>query len=311
MTEPHGSRSPLFILVLAVAALLLAGQALWFYLMGHYARILLPALLTPVMGLAALLASAGGASSRASAYLALICGFLLIAVELPTQSGTPSLWIGLPPILTLVLLPLGPAIFLNLALTPIWLALLAGGEATPSLAAGYLALVAVTTLALWDRLRQRTLLQAIDPLEQECAALTRTSLHERLIGEVERARLLEQPIAVLIIHLPQLEMTREQFGDATRGDMLTAFCQSTLRHCRDLDALGREDEAAFWLILPDTTESGALLVQQRLKETLEQVVLRDTGQLEARLRLETPRPGEARQAFLDRLQAMTQALAAG
>ncbi|WP_016854553.1 diguanylate cyclase domain-containing protein [Halomonas smyrnensis] len=311
MIEPNPPRPRLFLLVLGTATLLLLGQALWFYLMGHYVRILLPALLAPVMALAALLAAAGKTPSRASAYLALICGFLLIAVELPSQSGHPALWIGLPPILTLVLLPLGPAIFLNLALTPIWLALLGDGQADADLAAAYLALVAVATLALWDRLRQRSLLQATDPLEQECRALTRTHLHERLIGEFERARLLERPMAVLLIHLPQLDMTREQFGDDTRRAMLTAFCQGVLRDCRDLDSLGREDETAFWLILPDTTESGALLVRQRLQQALEQIVLVDTGPLEVRLRLETPRAGEASPAFLTRLQAMTQALAAG
>lgn len=310
MTEPTLNRPRLFILVLSIATLLLIGQALWFYLMGHYVRILLPALLAPVMALAALLAAADHAPSRASAYLALICGFLLIAVELPSQSGHPALWIGLPPILTLVLLPLGPAIFLNLALTPVWLALLGDGKADADLAAGYLALVAVATLALWDRLRQRALLQATDPLEQECPALTRTRLHERLSGEFERARLLDQPLAVLLIHLPQLDMTREQFGDDTRRAMLTAFCRGVLRDSRDLDSLGREDESAFWLVLPATTESGALLVRHRLQQALEQVVLVDTGPLEVRLRLETPRAGESRQAFLTRLQAMTQALVA-
>ncbi|MCK2183464.1 GGDEF domain-containing protein [Halomonas getboli] len=311
MIEISASRPRLFILVLGIATLLLIGQALWFYLMGDYVRILLPALLAPLMALATLLAAAGDASRRASAYLALICGFLLIAVELPSQSGFPALWIGLPPILTLVLLPLGPATLLNLALTPIWLALLGNGEADADLAAGYLTLVAVASLALWDRLRQRALLQTTDPLDQECPALTRTRLHERLTGEFERARLLERPLSVLLLHLPQLEMTREQFGDVPRRAMLKTLCQCILRDSRDLDALGREDEAAFWLILPDTTESGALLMRHRLQQAMEQIVLVDTGPLEVRLRLEAPRSGESCQAFLARLQAMTQTLASG
>ncbi|MFG6179020.1 diguanylate cyclase domain-containing protein [Halomonas sp. THAF12] len=310
MVEPRSPRSRLFTLAIGIGIVLLLGQALWFYLMGHYTRILLPALLSPVMAVAALLAATASVkASRTAAYLVLICGFLLIAVELPGHSSTAALWIGLPPVLTLVLLPLGPAVLLNLALTPVWLALLGNGELAPELAVGYLALVAVATLALWDRLRQRDLLKATDPREHECPALTRKSLHERLTGEFERARLLECPLAVVLLHLPQLDMTREQFGDATRRAMLTAFCQGTLRHCRELDTLGREDETAFWLILPNTTENGALLVQQRLQQALEQVVLVETGPLEVRLRLETPHSGERWPAFLTRLQGMTQALA--
>ncbi|WP_136247599.1 diguanylate cyclase domain-containing protein [Halomonas borealis] len=309
MTEakPHPR---LFIVVLGIATLLLIGQALWFYLTGHYARILLPALLAPVMALSALLAATGHVPLRASSYLVLICSFLLIAAALPDRALHPALWIGVPPVLTLVLLPLGPAIFLNLALTPIWLTLLGTDEAGIERIFGYLALVAIAPLALWERARQRALLQATDPREQECAALTRSRLHERLTGELARTRLLEQPLAVLLIHLPQLDMTREQFGDATRRRMLSTFCQTVRHDCRDLDSLGREGDSAFWLVLPDTTESGALLVQQRLAQTLEQLVLVGTGPLEIRQRLETPHRTETCPTFLARLQAMTQALAA-
>lgn len=309
MPDSRLARPRLFLLVLGVATLLLVGQALWFYQMGHYQRIALPALLSLVMAVATLIAAAEPATSRVSAYLTLICGFLLIAVELPDRAGAPTLWIGLPPVLALVLLPLGPAVLLNLALTPIWLALLGKGAPDPGLAAGYLTLVAVATLALWDRLRQRALLRATDPWETECPALTRTSLHERLHGEFERARLLERPLAVLLIDLPQLDMAREQFGDAARRAMLDAACREVIQQCRDLDALGREDDAAFWLILPDTTESGALLLRQRLAQALAQRVLVETGPLEVRLRLAAPRPGEPWPAFLARLQATTQSLA--
>ncbi|ATJ83197.1 GGDEF domain-containing protein [Halomonas beimenensis] len=311
MVESQPPRPRLFSLVLAIGTLLLIGQALWFYLMGHYGRILLPAMLALVLVVAALLATAGEAPSRASAYLVLICGFLLIAVELPGQSSRPSLWIGLPPILTLVLLPLGPALLLNLALTPVWLALLANGELDLDLALGYLALVTVASLALWERLRQRALLHATDPWEQECRAMTRDSLRERLAGEFERSRLLQRPLAVLLLHLPQLDMAREQFGAPARQAMLDAFCRGVVSHCRELDTLGRESEADFWLVLPDTTESGALLVRQRLRQALDQAVLVETGPLDVRMRLETPRPGEAWPAFLQRLEAMTQAQAMG
>lgn len=310
MVEARPPRSRLFALVLGVGTLLLLGQALWFYLMGHYGRILLPALLSLVMVVATLLAVAGDAPARVAGYLVLICGFLLIAMELPRHSGTPSLWIGLPPVLSLVLLPLTPALILNLALTPVWLALLGNGELDLELLLGYLGLVAVASLVLWDRLRQRTLLAATDPWEAECRAITPDSLQERLAGEFERARLLEQPLAVLLIHLPQLEMTREQFGDPARRAMLDAFCRGVVSHCRELDTLGRADESAFWLVLPDTTESGALLVRERLRQVLDQVVLVETGPLEVRLCLETPRPDETWPACLERLQARTHTLAA-
>ncbi len=307
--RPHASR--LFPVVLAVATLLLLVQALWFYLMGDYGRILLPALLSPVMLVATLLAAGAHSPSRASAYLVLICGFLLTAVELPRQAGLPALWVGLPPVLALLLLPLGPAMLLNLALTPIWLALLGNGEPERDLLLVYLALVAVAALVPWERLRQQALLRATDPWERECRAVTRDNLHERLAGEFERAEFLECPLAVLLIHLPQVDMAGEQFGAKARTALLEGLCRGVISRCREHDVLGREGDAAFWLLLPDTTESGALLVRHRLTQALSQVVLVETGPLQLRTRLAFPRPDETWPHFEQRLQALSHSLADG
>lgn len=195
----------------ALAALLLIGQAAWFYLVGDYDRILLPALLAPLLITAALMRLGQPETARLSAYLVLVCGYLLVAMELPTHSSLAPFWLGLPPVLTLLLLPLGPAMLLNLTLTPLWL-LLGENLLDLDLALGYLSLVMVAGLAPWEILHQRSLLQATDPLDEECDAIRRSALHERLHSECERAELLHQRLAVLVIHLPQLEMAGEQFG---------------------------------------------------------------------------------------------------
>ena len=302
--------SRLFTLWYAGGALLLMGMALWLYLMGEYERIPLPAALTLLMLVATLLSASREDHSRLAAYLALISGYLLIAVELPQQSGLPSLWVGLPPVLTLLLLPLAPAMLLNLSLTPVWLALLGRGELDSQLLLGYLSLVVVAALIPWEQVRQHALLRATDPRDPECAAAGRGTLHERLASEVERAGLLGQPLAVLLIHLPQLDMADEQFGHPARQALLDALCQAVASRSRDHDILGREGPADFWLVMPDTSQSGALLVQQRLDQALGQVTLMDTGQVQARLRLCQPRPGESWPRFEQRLQRGSQALAA-
>ncbi|WFM70070.1 diguanylate cyclase [Halomonas sp. CKK8] len=295
----------------ASGALLLLGMALWLYLMGEYERLPLPAALFLLMLVATLLSVTREDHSRLAAYLVLICGYLLIAVELPRQSGLPSLWVGVPPVLTLLLLPLGPAMLLNVALTPVWLALLGNGELDRNMLLGYLTLVVVAALVPWEQVRQHALLRATDPRDPECPAVGRETLHERLASEAERAALLGQPLAVLLVHLHQLEMAEEQFGPRARQALLDGLCQAVASRCRDQDILGREGPADFWLVLPDTTESGALLVQQRLDQALEQTTLMETGPLEARLRLCRPRPGESRQRFEQRLQAVGQSLADG
>lgn len=311
MTDRYRRASRLFALWHAGGALLLLGMALWLYLMGEYARIPLPAALSLLMVIATLLAATREEPSPMAAYLALICGYLLIAVELPHQSSLPALWVGLPPVLTLLLLPLAPAMLLNLVLTPVWLALLGNGELDGQMLLGYLSLVAVAALVPWEQARQHALLEATDPRDAECAASGRESLHECLASEVERAELLGQSIEVLLMHLPQLDMAGEQFGRGARQALLDSLCQAVSSRSRDHDLLGREGPADFWLVMPDTSESGALLVQQRLAQALEQITLMETGPLEVRLRLCRPRAGESWPHFERRLEAVGQSLADG
>lgn len=308
MTDRYPWPARLFTLMSATGALLLLGQSLWFYLMGDYARILLPSLLAMVMVVAALLGIGRQNISRTAAYLMLICGYLMIAVELPRQSGNPALWIGLPPVLTLLLLPLGSAMLLNLVLTPIWLALLGNGQLDRDITLSYLTLVTVAALVPWELLRQHALLQATDPRDPECPAVTRSALHDRLAGEFERAALLGQPLAVLLIDLPQVEMAGEQFGQRTRQALLETFCRAVTSRSRQQDLLGRENSEVFWLVLPDTTESSALLVRQRLEQALLRDRLLDIGRIEMHARLCLPRPRETWPHFEQRLQAASQAL---
>lgn len=311
MAERHSPASRLFPLMLVITAALLAGQALWFYLMGEYARILLPSVLSPVLLVAALMALARHHPSRLAPYLALACGYLLIAVELPRQAGMPLLWIGLPPVLAALLLPLGPAILLNLVLTPIWLALLGDDLLSRHSLAGYLTLVTLAALVPWEHLRQRALLRATDPRDDECPALTRDSLLEQLSGELARARLLDTPFAVLVLHLPQFDMVGEQFGVSARRTMLETLTRGVHAHRREHDVLGRVEESSFWLLLPNTSESAALLLRQQLNQSLSQVMLIETGPLQARTRLGLPRPSETADEFRQRLENATRTLAHG
>lgn len=292
----------------ALGAMLLLGQALWHYLVGDYPRILLPALLAPLLLTAALMRLGQQETARLSAYLVLICGYLLVATSLPGEGRLALLWLGLPPALTLLLLPLGPATLLNLTLAPIWL-LLAGGGLPLSLA--YLALVTAAGLAPWGIRHQQALLLATDPRDAECAALKAAPLLERLESEVERAELLDQRLAVVVLHLPQLEMTEEPFGAPVRLTLLGTLCRTVAQHSRDHDLLGRLGDADFWLVLPDTSESGALLVRRRIEEAAAGAMLDGSVGLEVRGGICSHSPGAPFTALRRRLDATTRRLADG
>lgn len=295
--------SRLFVTAYAIGALLLAGYATWHYLMGDYGEILLPALLSLLLWGAIFLRLINSDYRRLSAYLALISCYLLLAVELPRQEQLPLLWLGLPPVLTLLLLPLGPALLLNLSLTPIWLALLGNGQPLAYAALYYLALVGIASLPCWAQQRREALLRAIEPHDAQCDALSQRVLGERLVAEVERARTLKRPLAVLVVHLPQLEMADEQFGSTLLHALLDRLCRTVRASCRHHYLLGRHRTTLFWLLLPDTGEAGALIVRERLLRALGREVLAETGAIQARIRACYLHPGENAVHFEQRLLA--------
>lgn len=293
----------LFVLVYTLGAVLLAGYATWHYLMGDYANILLPALLSLLLTGAIFLRLTSSEYRHLSAYLALISCYLLIAMELPRQEQQAMLWLGLPPVLTLLLLPLGAALLLNLTLTPVWLVLLGGGLPLLNTALAYLALVSIAALPCWAQQRRETLLHAAKPSDAQCEALARHVLTDRLTAEVERARTMKRPLTALVIHLPQLEMADEQFGPTLLHALLDRLCRIVRICCRHHDLLGRHQTTIFWLLLPDTGEAGALIVRERLLTMLHRQVFAETGTVQARIRACYLLPGETAVHFEQRLLA--------
>ncbi|BBI51516.1 hypothetical protein HORIV_39370 [Vreelandella olivaria] len=57
--------------------------------------------------------------------------------------------------------------------------------------------------------------------------------------------MLNQQLAVLVLHLPQLDMAEEQFGHRAKTALLGALCGEVNSRCRDHDVLGRADSATF------------------------------------------------------------------
>ena len=292
----------------AAGALLLGGYAFWQYLMGDYGRILIPAILALLILVATLLRLALTTKARLSAYLVLIAGYLMLALELPQLNDAAPFWAGLAPLLTLLLVPLPPAILLNILLAPVWLILVNDGQLDSGLVLGYLALMVVAALAPWEQNRQQALLKATDPRDPQCNALAKDTLDELLASEYQRTELLHQPLAVLVIHLPQLEMASEQFGIRARQSLLDTLCWEVNRCSRRHDFLGRHSPATFWLVLPDTSQSGAQMVQQRIEQAIDRTVLVDTGPLRAPTLLCQRLVGESWQRFEQRLQTLTRRL---
>ncbi|SDN87107.1 diguanylate cyclase domain-containing protein [Vreelandella arcis] len=282
---------------------LMSCYAMWLYAMGEYRDLVVPSFMTLLLLTAFLLHLGQDIRAHLPRLVLLACAYTSVMAALYFQPEIPLIWIGLPMTAAFLLLPLTGAVALHLVLVPLWWLMPSLSQAPPTLVMGYIALGLLLALPRWEHARRRALLRATDPNDSECDAYHIDTLKERLHSEYQRADLLNQRLAVLVIHLPQRDMAEEQFGPRAAQALLSALCTEVYSCCRDHDLLGRADNATFWLVLPDTSESGALLVRDRLQHALSRRVLVETGHVEVRIAACLPCPKESFEHYLQRLEA--------
>ncbi len=308
MSEPQFSRH-LMTLVYSAASLLMASYAAWRYATGDYVTLFTPLFMVLVLVAALLLHLFRSPSPYLPRMILLVATYLTMLAAIWQPPEVSLVWLGLPLAATFLLLPLWSALIINVLLAPLWW-VTPLHSAPPSWVMGFFATALLLALPRWEQARRQALLRATDSHDSECSACHIDALHERLQSEYQRATVLNRQLAVLVIHLPQLDMAGEQFGHRAQLALLDALCQEVGQQCRDYDVLGRATAATFWLVLPTTSESGALLVRERLTRALSRHVLVETGQIEARIAASLPRQGEDIEAFIERLEARAKALAA-
>ncbi|WP_249975384.1 diguanylate cyclase domain-containing protein [Vreelandella olivaria] len=307
MTE-HRLPKRLMTLVYSASLAIMTTYTLWLYAMGHYGDLLVPMFMTLLLLTALLIHHAQGLKPYLPRAILLMSTYAVVLTAMYYQPTSSTLWLGLPIAAAFLLLPLWGALCLNIFIAPLWWVLPSPEGSTLSFTLGMLALVLLLALPPWEHARRRALLRATDPNDSECNAYHIDTLKERLHNEFQRAAMLNKRLAVLVLHLPQLDMAEEQFGHRAQIALLSALCSEVNSRCRDHDLLGRANNATFWLVLPDTSESGALLVRERLQRALSRRVLVETGQLDTRITLCLPRRKESFKRYVQRLEARSKAL---
>ncbi|MFG6667446.1 diguanylate cyclase domain-containing protein [Halomonas sp. HNIBRBA4712] len=297
-------------LTYAACLVLIALYTLWLYAMGYYRELMVPLFITLFLVSALLLHCGQAFSPYGPRAILLSSAYICVCSALHFELTHSLLWLGLPVAASFVLLPHWSALCLTLLFTPLWWLLPPIDSAMLEFPFGYVAILLMFALPPWELARRHALLRASDPNDSECDAYHIDTLKERLCNEFQRARLLDKRLAVLVLHLPQLDMAEEQFGSGTKRALLAALCSEVNSRCRDHDLLGRASSATFWLVLPDTSESGALLVRERLYRALSRRVMIETGPLEARIGVCLPRPEESFEPFVTRLARFSKTLKA-
>jgi diguanylate cyclase (GGDEF)-like protein len=91
----------------------------------------------------------------------------------------------------------------------------------------------------------------------------------RLAWEVNRARRLRTPLAVLVLDINQLDAINDAYGHTT-GDVALAKLAKVIVKCtRTSDIPARLGGDEFGVIMPETDRRGAFVVATRIRRTLE------------------------------------------
>jgi diguanylate cyclase (GGDEF)-like protein len=99
--------------------------------------------------------------------------------------------------------------------------------------------------------------------------------------EINLAQRTEQNLSLIIADIDRFKSVNDTFGHAVGDDVLKEVARVLKTGLRNFDTLARYGGEEFVMILPQTTAEGAMVVADRLRQTLADTNIADVGQVTA------------------------------
>jgi diguanylate cyclase (GGDEF)-like protein len=109
-------------------------------------------------------------------------------------------------------------------------------------------------------------IEELAELDELTGSLNRRSIMHSLDEEINRARHSNIPCAIALIDLDWFKRINDQFGHPVGDEALRAFAITVFANIRSIDKFGRYGGEEFLLILPETSDSAALRIVDRLRK---------------------------------------------
>lgn len=101
--------------------------------------------------------------------------------------------------------------------------------------------------------------------------LNRRAIETMLEREVQRLQRFGQSFGVLMVDIDHFKHINDRFGHAA-GDVVLAAVADTLKtHAREVDRVARYGGEEFCVLLPHTSQDGAALAAERLRDAINQI----------------------------------------
>jgi diguanylate cyclase (GGDEF)-like protein len=131
--------------------------------------------------------------------------------------------------------------------------------------AATIACVAVLSAALMNSDLHHRSKSVIDPLTQ---MLNRAPLEGRASELAEQSRVSGEPVAMIVADLDHFKAVNDSHGHATGDDVLRDVAYLIRKELRAFDLAYRLGGEEFLVLLPGSSEAGALLVAERLRQAV-------------------------------------------
>ena len=96
----------------------------------------------------------------------------------------------------------------------------------------------------------------------------RYMFEEFLQKELNRARRYGRPMSLIMVDVDYFKQINDDFGHKTGDSVLAQVAATLKRHVRDSDIVARWGGEEFVIILPDMTKKNALVLADKLRETI-------------------------------------------
>jgi diguanylate cyclase (GGDEF)-like protein len=100
------------------------------------------------------------------------------------------------------------------------------------------------------------------------SALSRQETFKRISLEIARSARTKRPIALLSLDLDHFKLVNDEFGHHIGDEVLKGMVSFLKERIREIDFIGRIGGEEFLIVLPETSESKAIEVAERLREEL-------------------------------------------
>lgn len=100
----------------------------------------------------------------------------------------------------------------------------------------------------------------------------------RLIQEFKRFERYQQPSSLIMMDIDHFKKVNDKYGHTVGDDVIRSVSRAIKEQVRDLDIAGRYGGEEFGLILTNTDSDGAAKFAERLRQTIEKMVVFSEGQ---------------------------------